>query len=51
MIKQKELGIVGMTIKVFKEENGLRGLYRGIGPTAAGVAPYVVRAMLCSNNK
>jgi len=41
LIKQKELGIVGMTIKVFKEENGLRGLYRGIGPTAAGVAPYV----------
>lgn len=41
LIKQKELGIVGMTIKVFKEEGGLRGLYRGIGPTAAGVAPYV----------
>lgn len=30
-----------MTLKVFREEGGLRGLYRGIGPTAAGVAPYV----------
>lgn len=36
LIRQKELGILGMTAKVFKEEGGLRGLYRGIGPTAAG---------------
>lgn len=33
--------IVGMTIKVFREEGGLRGLYRGLTPTTAGVAPYV----------
>jgi solute carrier family 25 phosphate transporter 23/24/25/41 len=36
LIRQKELGIMGMTVKVFKEEGGLRGLYRGIGPTAFG---------------
>lgn len=36
LIRQKELGVLGMTAKVFKEEGGLRGLYRGIGPTAAG---------------
>lgn len=36
LIKQKELGVWGMTVKVFREEGGLRGLYRGIGPTAAG---------------
>ena len=27
--------------KVFREEGGLRALYRGIVATAAGVAPYV----------
>lgn len=37
----KEMGMLGMTVKVFREEGGLRGLYRGIGPTAMGVAPYV----------
>lgn len=36
LIRQKELGVLGMTMKVFKEEGGLRGLYRGIGPTAFG---------------
>jgi solute carrier family 25 phosphate transporter 23/24/25/41 len=36
LIRQKELGVLGMTAKVFREEGGLRGLYRGIGPTAAG---------------
>lgn len=41
LLAQRELGVVGMTMKVFREEGGLRGLYRGIGPTAAGVAPYV----------
>lgn len=29
---------------VYKEEGGIRGLYRGLIPTAVGVAPYVVRA-------
>jgi len=35
------LTIWGMTKKVFREEGGLRGLYRGLVPTAVGVAPYV----------
>jgi solute carrier family 25 phosphate transporter 23/24/25/41 len=41
LIKQKELGVLGMGLKVFKEEGGVRALYKGIGPTTAGVAPYV----------
>ena len=41
LVAQKELGVVGMTLKVFREEGGIRALYRGIGPTATGVAPYV----------
>ena len=39
--KKPEMGIMGMTARIWKEEGGLRGLYRGIGPTAVGVAPYV----------
>jgi len=35
------LSIWGMTKKVFREEGGIRGLYRGLVPTAVGVAPYV----------
>jgi solute carrier family 25 phosphate transporter 23/24/25/41 len=31
----------GMARKVMREEGGVRGLYRGIFATAAGVAPYV----------
>ncbi|QRV82490.1 mitochondrial carrier protein [Ceratobasidium sp. AG-Ba] len=31
----------GMTLKVMREEGGIRGLYRGLVPTAMGVAPYV----------
>lgn len=31
----------GMTLKVFREEGGVRALYRGLVPTAMGVAPYV----------
>ncbi|KZT58579.1 mitochondrial carrier [Calocera cornea HHB12733] len=34
-------GIWGMTAKVYAEEGGVRGLYKGIVPTAVGVAPYV----------
>ncbi|KAF8585912.1 mitochondrial carrier [Ramaria rubella] len=35
------LGIWGMTLKVMREEGGVRGLYRGLVATAMGVAPYV----------
>lgn len=35
------LGIWGMTLKVIREEGGVRGLYRGLVTTAVGVAPYV----------
>lgn len=28
-------------IKMYKTEGGITGLYRGIIPTVAGVAPYV----------
>ena len=31
----------GMTLKVMREEGGVRALYRGLIPTAMGVAPYV----------
>lgn len=40
-------GIVAMTLKVFREEGGIRGLYRGLTPTAAGVAPYVAMNFAC----
>ncbi|KAJ6586894.1 mitochondrial carrier domain-containing protein [Mycena vulgaris] len=36
-----ELSIVGMTLKIVREEGGIRGLYRGLVATAFGVAPYV----------
>ncbi|WVQ79153.1 hypothetical protein IAT38_001249 [Cryptococcus sp. DSM 104549] len=36
-----KLGMVGMTKKVYRNEGGLKGLYRGCWATAAGVAPYV----------
>lgn len=40
--RQKRVpGIWAMTLKVYHEEGGIRGLYRGCVPTAAGVAPYV----------
>lgn len=31
----------GMTLKIMREEGGIRALYRGIITTAVGVAPYV----------
>jgi solute carrier family 25 phosphate transporter 23/24/25/41 len=31
----------GMTLKVMREEGGVRALYRGLMTTAFGVAPYV----------
>lgn len=36
-----ELTIWGMTMKIVREEGGVRGLYRGLVTTAVGVAPYV----------
>ncbi|KAG8213815.1 mitochondrial carrier domain-containing protein, partial [Butyriboletus roseoflavus] len=36
-----DLSVFGMTLKVMREEGGVRGLYRGIVATAMGVAPYV----------
>ncbi|KAG7091071.1 hypothetical protein E1B28_010128 [Marasmius oreades] len=36
-----ELTIWGMTLKILREEGGIRGLYRGLVATAFGVAPYV----------
>jgi solute carrier family 25 (mitochondrial phosphate transporter), member 23/24/25/41 len=31
----------GMTLKVIREEGGVRALYRGLVATSTGVAPYV----------
>ncbi|KAG6889227.1 hypothetical protein C0992_005971 [Termitomyces sp. T32_za158] len=36
-----DLTIKGMTLKIMREEGGVRGLYRGLVTTSAGVAPYV----------
>jgi solute carrier family 25 (mitochondrial phosphate transporter), member 23/24/25/41 len=36
-----DLTMWGMTLKVVREEGGIRALYRGIATTAMGVAPYV----------
>ncbi|GLB36955.1 putative mitochondrial carrier (TC 2.A.29) family protein [Lyophyllum shimeji] len=36
-----DLTIAGMTLKIMREEGGVRGLYRGLITTAVGVAPYV----------
>ncbi|KAJ8495394.1 hypothetical protein ONZ45_g12879 [Pleurotus djamor] len=38
---KSELTIWGMTLKIMREEGGVRGLYRGLVTTAVGVAPYV----------
>ena len=34
-------GVWATTMGMYKNEGGIRALYRGIVPTAAGVAPYV----------
>ncbi|PWN90243.1 mitochondrial carrier [Acaromyces ingoldii] len=40
--RQKKVpGIWAMTVKVYREEGGIRALYKGCVPTSAGVAPYV----------
>ncbi|ETW81055.1 mitochondrial carrier protein [Heterobasidion irregulare TC 32-1] len=38
---RSELTMWGMTLKVIREEGGVRALYRGMVATATGVAPYV----------
>lgn len=37
----RDLTMWGMTLKVMREEGGVKGLYRGLLTTAVGVAPYV----------
>ncbi|UZJ55127.1 hypothetical protein CBS101457_004447 [Exobasidium rhododendri] len=40
--RQKKVpGIWDMTVKVYREEGGIRALYKGCVPTSVGVAPYV----------
>ncbi|KAF8149582.1 mitochondrial carrier [Crassisporium funariophilum] len=41
MYSKADLTIYGMTLKIMREEGGVRGLYRGLVTTAVGVAPYV----------
>lgn len=41
LLKRADLTVIGMTLKVMREEGGVRGLYRGLVTTAVGVAPYV----------
>ena len=36
-----DLTVMGMTMKIIREEGGIRALYRGLVTTAIGVAPYV----------
>lgn len=36
-----DLTMWGMTLKVMRDEGGFKALYRGLVPTALGVAPYV----------
>ena len=38
---KRDLTIWGMTLKIVREEGGVKGLYRGLVTTAIGVAPYV----------
>lgn len=35
------VGIFPTTLAIYRQEGGLRGLYRGLVPTVIGVAPYV----------
>jgi solute carrier family 25 (mitochondrial phosphate transporter), member 23/24/25/41 len=41
MYTKADLTIWGMTLKIIREEGGVKGLYRGLVTTAFGVAPYV----------
>ncbi|EIW83005.1 mitochondrial carrier [Coniophora puteana RWD-64-598 SS2] len=40
-VLKSELTMQAMTLKVMREEGGVRALYRGLVATAVGVAPYV----------
>ncbi|WAQ82508.1 hypothetical protein PtA15_2A825 [Puccinia triticina] len=40
-VEERGMGMIGMSMHVYKHEGGLRGLYRGLVPTVIGVAPYV----------
>jgi len=40
MPRSEPLGVFSMSMKVMREEGGIRALYRGLVPTALGVAPY-----------
>lgn len=37
----RSTGIWRMTVRVYRDEGGVRALYRGLVPTSCGVAPYV----------
>lgn len=39
----------GMTLRVMRDEGGFKALYRGLVPTAFGVAPYVGQLCLRSS--
>ena len=41
-------GMWGTALKMYKTEGGVLGLYRGIVPTIAGVAPYVSMPVVAS---
>jgi len=41
LFKSADLTMWGMTLRVMRDEGGVRALYRGLVPTAMGVAPYV----------
>ena len=43
---QADLTMWGMTLRVIRKEGGVRALYRGLIPTAMGVAPYVGECMV-----
>ncbi|KAI0342031.1 mitochondrial carrier [Trametopsis cervina] len=41
VFSKADLTVWGMTLRVMRDEGGVRALYRGLIPTAMGVAPYV----------
>ncbi|KAI8336014.1 mitochondrial carrier domain-containing protein [Blakeslea trispora] len=47
LLTKKSSGILSTTKLIYQTEGGLRGLYRGLGPTTLGVAPYVALNFQC----